>query len=300
MPLGELAALLNAVACAATGVTAKTLSPAMRPVHVITAHTVIASAVFLIIGAATGGLDGLVTAPAAALLLFSAAALLNTVGGFIFFTAISTGSVGGTYTTTTGLYILLSLLAGVLFLGETVGPLAAVGAAGIACGVYILNGPGRITQTRAAAQPGRGRPSKLFTGLGLGAGTAVLWTIGLLVMKWGLDRSDVLTGSFMRNSVAASLYLAYALAGGRVQLPRTDRRDWLKLAVSAGFFASSVFSWNYALAHASAGKTAVLASASPVFAMLMAVVVLRERLNRFAVAGAAVAIAGTLLVVAAQ
>jgi drug/metabolite transporter (DMT)-like permease len=334
MLLGEAAALLNAVVWAATGVTAKTLSPAVRPIHVITAHTLLASVAFIVIAAVSDGLDGLVHAPAAALSLFAAAALLNTAGSLLFFTAITTGSVGGTYTTTTGLYILLSLVAGALVFDETVGPLAALGAAGIAVGVFVLNGPGRASQPRsipnhqvrslrmeggAGAAPavraktgapplrasitaGAGRMMALgvpylLTGLGLGAATAVLWTMGLLVMKWGLERSDVITGSFMRNAVAAMVYLGYAAISRRVRVPRTDRGDWSRLLLSAGFFAVSVYSWNYALSHSRAGVTAVLASTSPVFALLMAAGFLGERLGRTAVAGAGVAIIGTLLVV---
>ena len=324
MPLGEAAALLNAVVWAATGVIAKTLSSAVRPIHVVTAHTLFASAAFLVIAVVSGGADNLIHAPAAALLFFGAAALFNTVGAFMFFTAISRGSVGGTYTTTTGLYIVLSLVAGVVVFHETVGPLAALGAAGIAVGGYILNGPGRITQGKNAASrepvpaagmgsghpgdarlPGFGRvaglsSAQLYTGMGLGAATAVLWTFGLIVMKWGLERSDVITGAFMRNAVAASLYLAFAFLSRKVGFPKTGRADWSRLLLSAAVFAISGYSWNYALAHADAGITAVLASTSPVFAVAMAIIFLKERLGRIAIAGAVVAAVGTLLVVAGQ
>lgn len=324
MPLGEAAALLNAVVWAATGVTAKTLSSAVRPIHVVTAHTLFSSAAFLVLAAATGSLDNMVHTPAAALLFFGGAALLNTVGSFMFFTAISRGSVGGTYTTTTGLYILLSLVAGVLVFHERVGPVAALGAAGIVAGVYILNGPGRITQSKDAASrgpaptagtgsvqssvarvPGLGRvaefgSAQLFAGVGLGAVTAVLWTFCLVVMKWGLERSDVITGSFMRNAVAASIYLAFAFLSRQAAFPKTGRTDWTHLLLSAAVFAISGYSWNYALAHADAGITAVLASTSPVFAVAMAIVFLKERLGCIAIAGAVVAAAGTLLVVAGQ
>ena len=327
MPLGEAAAVLNAVFWAATGVAAKTLGPAVRPYHIITAHTLVASAVFIVVAAVTGNIDELAKAPAAALLLFSAAALLNTVGSFIFFTAVSAGSVGGTYTTTTGIYVLLSLLAGWVFFDEPVAPLALLGAAGIMAGVYLLNGPGRISSVRTAGTaPAVGklgppssphaatssgareriggwigrRKARLFTGLGLGAATAVLWTLGLLVLKWGLERSDVITAAFMRNVVASAVYVGIGLAARWTIVPRAGRSDWSRLLLSAGFFAGSVFLWNYALANTAAGKTAVLASIAPVFALLMAVGFLHERLSRLAVLGAAVAVGGTLLVVVAK
>ncbi|MSQ35142.1 MAG: DMT family transporter [Dehalococcoidia bacterium] len=316
MPLGEAAALLNAVVWAATGVIAKTLSSAVRPIHVVTAHTLFASAIFLVVTVISGGVGNLIHAQPAALLFFGAAALFNTVGAFLFFTAISRDSVGGTYTTTTGLYIVLSLMAGVLVFHESVGLLAVLGAAGIVAGVYILNGPGRIKQGKNAAdqkpEPAGGmagvgslhsgvavfHSARLFAGLGLGAATAVLWTFGLIAMKWGLERSDVITGAFMRNVVAASVYLAFAFMSRSVAFPKAGASDWVRLLLSAAVFAVSAFSWNYALAHADAGITAVLASTSPIFAVAMAIIFLKERLGRIAIAGAVIAAAGTLLVVA--
>jgi drug/metabolite transporter (DMT)-like permease len=311
MPLGEAAALLNAVAWAATGVTAKSLSKAVRPFHVITAHTLVATAAFLLVMSATGELSRIGQTPAGSLALFSAAALINALGSYIFFTAVSTGSVGGTYTTTTGLYVLLSLIAGAVFLDERIAPLAFAGAAAIVAGVYILNGPG---SNRLAARPGqpaeirgtavassRVRTSRVFTGVGLGVITAVLWTVGLLVLKWGLDDSDALTAGFMRNLVAAIVYVAAGLAVARKgMLVRAGRRDWTWLIAGALLFTASTYLWNYALEHTDAGKTAVLASTAPVFALIMAIVVLRERMTLVAVAGAAVALTGTLLVVVAR
>ncbi len=325
---GELAAVLNSAAWAATGVTAKVLGPAMKPYHLITAHTVVAGLIFLVIMAATGGLAEMARAPASALLLFAAAAGLNTLGSYLFFTAVSSGTVGGTYTTVTGLYVLMSLLAGLIFFDEAVLPLAAAGAAAIVAGVYILNGPGKskprpaeaastqvalpvaraadVAQSRGALPATRAgllaRPvgAWLPRGVVLAAVTAVLWTLGLMVLKWGLESSDALTAALLRNVVAAAVYIGVGVMMGRkAALPRAGRRDWTWVLVSAGFFTASTFLWNYALANTAAGKTAVLASTAPVFALALAVIFLRERMSALAVAGAAVATAGTLLVVVA-
>ncbi|GEM_PF-1982684 len=316
---GEAAALLNAVFWAATGVTAKALGRAVRPYHIITAHTLIASAGFIVILYATGNIDRVASTPATSLALFSAAALLNTVGGFIFFTAVSSGSVGGTYTTTTGLYVLLSLVAGAVFFDERIAPLAVAGAGAIVGGIYVLNGPGRITSSKVkespAPAPGRPQPAgaparqaarlfnmqRMFTGMGLGITTAVLWTMGLLVLKWGLEGSDELTAGFMRNAVAALVYAGAGYFMGRKAFPQgAMRRDWLWLVLGGCFFTSSTFLWNYAIAHIEAGKTAVLASTAPVFAVAMAVILLRERMSWMAVAGSGTAVGGTLMVVLAK
>lgn len=310
MNLGEASALLNAVTWAATGVTTKKLTVAVKPIHVVTVHSIAATLVFIVILAVSGQAGNLWRAPAFALAMFTAAAAINTVGSLLFYTAISSGSVGGTYTTTTGLYVLLSVLAGALVLGEKVTFITGLGAAAIVYGVWVLNSPARRKapsggQVQLEAAPrarlwkprfSRPVPSR---GLVLGAVTAAMWTLGLLVLKWGLDRSDALTAGFIRNAVATVLYLAAGwtvIKGGA--MPRTGRADWTVLVASALMFAGSVFTWNFALSHGTASKTAVLSSAAPVFALLFAVVLLKERMNIRAMIGAAVAISGTLIVLA--
>ncbi len=297
MHLAEAAALLNALCWAATGVTAKSLSSAVRPYHVITVHTLLAGTVFIVVVLASGQISGVTDAPTRALLLFAAAAVLNTFGSYIFFTAVSKGTVGGTYTTTTGLYVLLSLAAGAVFLDERVLPLAGIGAAGILSGVFILNGRGKRGST-ALEQESQNLRGRLMAGAGLGAVTAVLWTLGLLVLKWGLEDSDPLTGAFMRNVVAAAIYVGIGLSlGAKTAIPKTGTRDWVIMIASAGFFTASTYTWNYALANTDAGRTAVLSSTAPVFALILAVLFLRERLNVIALAGTSAALVGTLLVV---
>jgi drug/metabolite transporter (DMT)-like permease len=313
MNLGEASALLNAVIWAATGVTTKKLSPAVRPFHVVTIHSIAATAVFIVVLSASGQIANIWRAPAFALLMFTTAAALNTVGSFLFYTAISTGSVGGTYTTTTGLYVLLSVLAGAVVLGEKITPMTGLGAAGIVSGVWLLNSgiPADTGARRNASATGSGSSMqpvgpiriwkpRLAKGLVLGAVTSAMWALGLLVLKWGLDRSDPLTAGIIRNAVATFIYLgagAAVVRGGLV--PRSGRRDWTLLMVSGTLFAGSVFTWNYALSHATAAKTAVLASAAPAFALLFAVIMLKERMSKKAVAGAAVAMAGIFVVLTA-
>jgi drug/metabolite transporter (DMT)-like permease len=303
MNLGEASALLNAVTWAATGVTTKKLSPAIRPIHVVTVHSIAATAVFIVVLSVSGQIDNLWRAPAFALLMFTAAAAINTVGSLLFYTAISSGSVGSTYTTTTGLYVLLSVLAGAVVLGERITPMTGVGAAGIVSGIWMLNTrapAGAVAEAASRLPVAAHRPiwrPHIARGLVLGAATAAMWTIGLLVLKWGLDRSDPLTAGIIRNAVATVLYLTAGAAVVRGRLtPRSGRRDWTILIVSAMFFAGSVFTWNYALSHATASKTAVLASAAPAFALLFAAVLLKERMTLRAVLGAIVALAGIVLV----
>ena len=300
MHLADAAALINALCWAATGVTAKTLSSAVRPYHLITVHTLVAASAFVLIAVASGSTSAIAATPARALLLFAGAAVLNTFGSYIFFTAVARGTVGGTYTTTTGLYVLLSLLAGAVFLDERILPLAGVGAAGIVAGVYILNRPGKGRATEARQQS-LGMRGRLLTGMGLGAVTAVLWTCGLLVLKWGLDDSDPLTGAFMRNIVASGIYVGVGFIIGRQKaIPRTRRRDWTVMLMSAAFFTASTYTWNYALANSDAGRTAVLSSTAPVFALVLAVLFLKEKLSKVALVCAVCAIAGMLFVVIAN
>jgi drug/metabolite transporter (DMT)-like permease len=145
MALGELSALADAVCWAGTGVTTKRLGRAVRPVHVSAFLATASTAALVVISAATGQVDDIARTPAASLGLFALGAVLGAAGMLMFFITISMGSVGATYTTTSGLYILFSLTGGVLFLGDRAGVWTIIGAAAILAGV-----------SAASLTPGRG------------------------------------------------------------------------------------------------------------------------------------------------
>ncbi len=306
MGTGELAALADAVFWAGAGVTTKRLSAAVRPIHVSALLATVATCALIVIALATGHADNVVQAPALSVALFAAGAVAGAAGMLLFFVAISSGSVGATFTTTSGLYILFSMVAGVVFLGDDAGPSTYAGAVAIVAGIWLLNtraAPAKqaIPIAPAVGERRAGRrvhfSRAVITSLSAGSLVAALWAVDLILSAKGLEEADLLTNGLVHQVVPAVLFGSFLLLNRRARRAQFQARDLRMLAVAGTLYVCSTLSWNYALANTDAGITALLASTSPVFALVFAGVILRERLPRASLAGAALAFAGIVAVV---
>ncbi|MBI4220506.1 MAG: DMT family transporter [Chloroflexi bacterium] len=343
MPLGELSVLAGSLGWAASNVVAKTARSA-RALHVSVMHSWVALAILVAVGLAIGLGDDMLRTPWRAAALLAAGAALGAIGNIAFFTAVARGEVGRTFTTTTSLNVLFSILAGWLALGESPGPFTIFGAVAILAGVYIVNrqqharAPSRSPAPAApvpaspiptspatppvrastplalspAASPvpaaGVGRGSsptihrssaRRFTPgvLALAATAAGLWSIGLIATKIGLRDSDVFTGAVLRNLVPGVAYLGIAFASPTVRLTGVPRGDLGRLVLSAMLFVGSLLGWTFALQRSDASITAILSATSPVFAYVLAVGFLREKVRAQVLAGIALCLAGVVLIV---
>jgi drug/metabolite transporter (DMT)-like permease len=321
MALGEISALGDAACWAGVGVTTKRLSRRVRPIHLSAFLATVSTSALLVISAATGKMDDVLRTPVWALSLFIFGAAVGSAGMLTFFITISRGSVGATYTTTSGLYILFSMLGGVLLLDDRAGPWTIAGAVAIMAGLYVLNSqpvrsePPAGGADGATAGPDAGpgqRPGPGFLlrasllnpaagrAVGLAALTAFLWSVDLIASAKGLEGADLLTNGLVHQAVPALVFGGYILVTPVLREGWPARADRPRLALAGCLYTGSTLTWNYALANADAGVTALLASTSPAFALTFAGVILRERLPRAALIGAAVAFAGTVTVVGSR
>ncbi len=135
---------------------------------------------------------------------------------------------------------------------------------------------------------------------GLATVTAVLWAIDLLASKKGLEEAGLLANGLVHQAVPALLFGGFVAASAKTRRIHIGPGDRLRLGMAGVLYVGSTLSWNYALANADAGVTALLASTSPVFALILAGVLLRERLSRTAVIGAVLAFTGIVAVIASR
>jgi drug/metabolite transporter (DMT)-like permease len=322
MPVGEFSVLAGSLGWAASNVVARTARTA-RALHVSVMHSWLALVVLVGFGLAIGLGDDMLRTPWRAALLLAAGAALGAVGNIAFFTAVARGEVGRTFTTTTSLNVLFSILAGWLALGESLGAASIVGAIAILAGVYIVNRqrpapaivagaaapatstpPARHQLDRPAVAPdGRNpasaAPRRGFTPgvVALAAFAASLWSIGLIATKVGLRDSDVFTGAVLRNLVPAVAYFALAALSPTIRMRGVSRSDLRRLAVSALLFVGSLLGWTFALQRSDASITAILSATSPVFAYVLAIAFLHEKVRLQVLAGIAVCLAGVVLIV---
>lgn len=294
MPVGEFSVLASSFAWAASNIVAKTARTA-RALHVSVVHSWLALAVVLVVTLSIGRLDDMLRTPWQAALLLGLGASLGTLGNIAFFTAVTRGEVGRTFTTTTSLNVLFSIMAGWLALDEPIAGATWVGAAAILGGVYIVNRRRELAgapSTLPAAR-GRGFTPGVFA---LAVFAAGMWSIGLIATKIGLRDTDVFTGAVLRNLVPAIAYLSIAWISPTIRLTGVPRADLKRLAISALFFVGSLLGWTFALQRSDASITAILSATSPVFAYLLAVAFLKEKVRIQVIGGIVLSLAGVLLI----
>lgn len=312
MALGELSALGDAVCWAGVGVATKRVGSRVRPIHVSAFLTTVSGSALLVIAAATGQIDDIARTPAWAFGLFAGGSVAGAAGMLLFFLTISKGSVSATYITTSGLYILFSMIGSIALLGDSARPWAFAGAIAVVGGLYLLNAqpaakdaPQAIGDGVASLQKkGRAGTSGLrgafSVALGMAALTSLLWAVDLIASARALKESDLLTNGLVHQAVPAALFGGFILFSPKMRKIQTVKSDRTRLALAGVLYTCSTLTWSYALANTSAGVTALLASTSPVFALILASLLLRERLARPALLGAALAFAGIVAVVASR
>ena len=102
--------------------------------------------------------------------------------------------------------------------------------------------------------------------------------------------------AIIRNLVPAVLFIAVAWVLPTARVTRVNRGNTIRLVAGAVLFALSALSFVFALDRASPGVVVVLINTSPMWAVVFAALILRERLTRFAIAGALLSVAGILVV----
>ncbi len=181
-------------------------------------------------------------------------------------------------------------------LGETLGPAALVGIAVVMSGVMLAvvgrdPGGGQFADPpRALLRRGYLLASVAAAGQGLGSAFVKIGMAG------GTVQVDPLSATFVRMAFAFAAYWLLALPRhGLPNLlrPLRDRRGAAHLAV-ATFFGPyvSVFLSIFAIRNAEAGVAQVLLGAVPIFVMLPAWLVYRDRPTVIAMVGAVVAVSG--------
>jgi drug/metabolite transporter (DMT)-like permease len=122
----------------------------------------------------------------------------------------------------------------------------------------------------------------------------VVWAISTAWLKAGLGDLDVLAVGIIRIVINALILLPVAgLVGGRREIAGNGMRNTAALAAAGvlGIGIGSLF-YIFAVQEVGAGRTAVLTSTQPLFALPLAVLFLREKITPKVVLGTALCILG--------
>ncbi len=127
-------------------------------------------------------------------------------------------------------------------------------------------------------------------------GVMAIWAGNFIVVKAAIAELPPIGYSFVRFLVGGLVLLAICLAvEGSVRLPRRD--VGLLAALGALGFGVYQMLWTTALEHTTAGNSALIVAATPIFTMLVAAAVGSDTLTRSKALGAVVSFVGVALVI---
>lgn len=134
----------------------------------------------------------------------------------------------------------------------------------------------------------------------LGMGVLIVSTAALL-LRIAIDAgADPLAVAAGRLTVAAVLIVPFALLRRSRELRSLDRRDWAVAAFAGLFLAVHFATWIASLKYTTVASSVALVTTNPIWVGLASWLILGERQSRRTIAGIVLAIAGSLLILAAD
>ncbi len=220
------------------------------------------------------------------ILIASSTVIAAGVGDSIFFECVRILGLGRAMTLASS-YPLLAAGFAAMFLGETISLRASTGAVLTLAGLVLILG-GRHEHGGRRGLRWRPVAAALFV--------AVLWALSAILMKPAMRDLSPLTAQGVRLPIVAAFLWATPWArAGVPSLRAAGRRVVVPLVVLSALTAVSSLMWVAGLKYSNVMVATVLSSTSPMFAIALGAAFLSERLTPGAVAGAALTVAGIVI-----
>jgi drug/metabolite transporter (DMT)-like permease len=284
--LGALAALGSAVTWAVTGLLVRSLMADLGSVAVNALRSSVGGALLLawVLGTRGIGPFASISAGALALLALSIVAAV-TIGDTLFFE--STRALGlGRAMTVSMTYPAGSALLAAAFLDEPITPALAAGT------LLTLGGLTLIVAPWTQRAPGE----RFWWGVGAATLASLAWAVSVIILKAPLREIEPVTAQAIRLPLAAATLWVMPWASGALGgLGRRGPSVLARLAALSLLNAVSSVMFVTGVKYAGVAVATVLSSTAPMFAIPLAVVFLGERLSLGALLGAAVTLAGIVV-----
>ncbi len=191
-----------------------------------------------------------------------------------------------------GAHPIMTYLVAVLFLGEQFAPARASGVLIAVLGIVLIS-RGRSDQ----GQEGQEKHGLNAVGVGLALFTLVQYSLAAVLTSVGVTGVDPIEGNLLRIIVGSAVCIPLFIGARQRGMPIPSRRT-TKLTVLAGFLGMSIGSVFYitSFKYVGAAVGSVVASTSPLFAVPISLVFLKEHVSRTGVVGIAITIVGVFLV----
>jgi drug/metabolite transporter (DMT)-like permease len=285
--IGALCAMGSSLTWALINLFVRRLAPDFGSVAVNALRSA-AGAVFIVVWvAAAGGFADLGGMSARAFWLLAGSVILAVgLGDTVFFESVRWLGLGRAMTVSM-VYPLMSAVLAVALLGEPLSPRVTTGAIITLLGIVLTVGP-------RGAEPADRRHVRL--GLAAALLAALAWATSVILLKPALEEVDAVSAQAVRLPLAAALLWCTPWAW-RIgpQLRARGRAAVWQLVLLGGLTAASSILFVAGVGRAGVAIGTVLSSTSPIFALLLAVFFLGERVRPAAVAGTALTVLGIVV-----
>ncbi len=308
--MGEVAALLAALTWAATSVALTSLSARTPPIVLSGLRLGFGALAMPIVLLASGETGTIAHAPAGTILqVVASGALGYGLGDTLYIAALNRLGMQRTFPVSMALYIGLTVIFGVLLLGEPFTWGLPLGALLIGAGTWLIISPSPPGEPVPPPSPDAGPvtlappvalPPPGLAGYALLASVGITWAAATLWLAAASGGLGAIAAGTVRTPAGAVALLGFALAFQRPALLAPFRRpSHLGAIALAGLVGTTIGSllYVYAVVTAGAARTAILSSTSPLLALPLSILFLRERLTRRILTGTLLCVAGIVLVV---
>ena len=242
----------------------------------------------------SGGFEAMDAAVAVAVI--GSALVGHSLGDTLYVFSLNALGLTRAFTISLGLFVFLTYVLSIALLGEEITLAEVVGSLLVLAGVYLVALRGRQRGAPVAGATGGGNVTR---GLILVGVTALVWAVATVWLGDAVEGQNALAVTALRLPTSALVvgFVAAAIPRSSVRRWQISRWDHGALFL-AGLFGTGLGSllFIYAVQEAGVGRAAVATAISPLFAVPLGAIFLRERLTRWMIAGVAVAVAGIVLI----
>lgn len=290
--IGVLMGLLCAMCWASGSVLTKGLSRKLDPFTVNAPRTLIGGVVLVLVALLTGRAPGYQVLSTDQLFFMVASMWIGGgMGDSLYVSSLSRIGVSRAFPIANS-YPAITLILGLVFLQEAVSLPIVGGLILVLAGIMVMS---RVAGRSPAAAI---EETNAKRGIGAALMASFCWAASMILVAPGVEGVDsILVGSIRVPALSLALWVVVLARGTYRDLAKLNRADWIRLVVGAiiGWaLGSCLFVLTVDLLGAT--RTAIITSTSPLFALPMSILFLREDFNPKVLIGTALTVAGIILV----
>ena len=289
--VGILVSLLCAVTWASGSILVRDLSRKLDPFTLNAPRSLVGAIVLLAFTLATGRTTGYQQVTNEKLFFMLASVCVGGGLGDTFYLS-SLARIGASRAyPIASTFPLITFLLGLFFLQEELSLAVVAGLVAVIIGIILVGKPPKTTQTSPSSQLS-------MWGVPFALAAAICWGGSMVLLAPGIEGLDsIMVSSIRVPALSLILWGIVALRRTASKLLTLTRKEWAMLIVG-GFLSWGLGSFLFVLAVALAGPTraAIVVSTSPLFALPLTVIFLKEKLTPTILLGTALTVAGVVLV----